>query len=143
MTTYAFDPQLVADPVTFTRAAKASITVYDVGDTTNSTPLTLTDLSGLPLANPLTSTADAIIPAFMSTSPQVKLVGGGLTIPVGSFDSVLSAATAAQADAASSASSAASAASYAAGLLAGPLDGGNASSIFTSSFNFDGGTANG
>ena len=143
MTTYAFDPQLVADPVTFARAANANVTVYDANDNSNSTPLTLTDLNGLPLSNPLRSTGDAIIPPFQTTSAQVKLVGGGLTIPVGSFQSVLNAATAAQAAASSSAASAASAASYAAGLLGGSLDGGNASSTFTSSYNFDGGTANG
>jgi hypothetical protein len=96
LTTYAFDPQLVADPVTFQRAANASITVYDVADTSNSTPLALTDMNGLPLTNPLTSTADAIIGAFQTTSPQVKLVGGGLSIPVGSFQSVLDQATAAK-----------------------------------------------
>lgn len=97
MTTYAFDPQLVADPVTFARAANANVTVYDALDNTNSTPLALTDLNGLPLSNPLHSTSDAIIPAFQTTSAQVKLVGGGITIPVGSFQSVLDQATAAKA----------------------------------------------
>jgi hypothetical protein len=125
LTTYAFDPQLVADPVTFQRAANASITVYDVADTSNSTPLALTDMNGLPLTNPLTSTADAIIGAFQTTSPQVKLVGGGLSIPVGSYSELLNqvttaqqAATNAQSSAQTAATQATAAATSAAGVSA-------------------------
>ncbi|WP_138417970.1 hypothetical protein [Sinomonas gamaensis] len=143
MTDYQFETQLVADPVTFQRAATAKVTVYDIADTSNSAPLALKDLNGLPLPNPLTSTADAFIPPFVASSPLVKLVGGTLTVPAFSPKPLSDQAKAAQDAAAASAASAAQAASYAAGLLAGPLDGGNASTQFTGSFNFDGGNANG
>jgi hypothetical protein len=86
---YTFDQQIVADAVTFQRAANAQVFVYDINDTGNTTPLALTDLNGLPLTNPLTSSADAAIPAFKADVPQVKLVGGGLSVPAGSFDGVL------------------------------------------------------
>lgn len=96
MTTYAFDSQLVADPVTLQIAANASVAVYDSADTGNTTPLTLTDLNGLPLGNPLTSTAQGFIPAFQTTSSQVKLVGGGLTVLASSYQGLKSDADAAK-----------------------------------------------
>jgi hypothetical protein len=141
---YKFDSQIVADPVSFQRAPNASVAVYDADDASNTTLLALTDLNGLPLPNPLTSSADAFLPPFKTTSAQVKLVGANLTALLGtSFDALLDEAQAASDSAAAAAASAASAASYAAGLLGGTLDGGNASSTFTSSYNFDGGNANG
>lgn len=143
MADYQFDTALVVDPITLQRAAKASVTVYDAADAGNTTPLALKDLNGLPLPNPLTSTAEAFIPGFKTSSTQVKLVSSGLTVYAASYKALLDQATAAQAAASASAAAAADAASSAAGMLGGALDGGNASSTYTAGFNFDGGNANG
>ncbi|MDQ4502194.1 LamG-like jellyroll fold domain-containing protein [Sinomonas sp. ASV322] len=89
MTDYPFDSTLVADPVTFARAANASVTVYDVADTANASPLALKDLNGLPLPNPLASSKDAFLPPFVAGVPQVKLVGGGLTVTASSYKGML------------------------------------------------------
>jgi lysophospholipase L1-like esterase len=85
MADYTFESELIADPVTFQRAANAQITVYDVDDTAGATPLVLKDLNGMSLANPLTSSADAFVRAFSTTSPQVRLVGGGLAVARSSY----------------------------------------------------------
>ncbi|WP_138443508.1 GDSL-type esterase/lipase family protein [Sinomonas susongensis] len=85
MADYQFDTALVVDPITLQRAAKASVTVYDAADAGGVTPLALKDLNGLPLPNPLTSTAEAFVPAFVTTSSQVKMVGGGLTVYASSY----------------------------------------------------------
>ncbi|MFF1382759.1 hypothetical protein ACFVWT_04255 [Arthrobacter sp. NPDC058288] len=82
MTDYPYESQLVADPLTFQRAVNSSVTVYDIDDTSESTPLALKDLSGLPLANPVTSSADAFTPPFIAPADGVKLVGAGLIVPV-------------------------------------------------------------
>ncbi|QSZ53261.1 hypothetical protein RI444_15505 [Paenarthrobacter sp. AT5] len=88
MADYTFESELVADPYSFDRAANASITVYDVADENETTPLALKDMQGLPLANPLTSSAEAFVPAFIAPSPEVKMVGGGLRVPRASFKGV-------------------------------------------------------
>ncbi len=100
MTDYIHDSALVADSVSFLRAANASITVYDADDATNAVPLILKDLNGLPLANPLTSSQDAFTPpAFVTSSAQVKLVGGGLTVVLNSYQGLREDALAAQTEA--------------------------------------------
>lgn len=96
MTAYQFDSILVADPVTFQRAINATVTVYDVADTGNTTPLPLKDLNGLPLPNPLTSNADAFLPPFTTTSPHVKLVAGTLALAQASYEALLDEARAAK-----------------------------------------------
>lgn len=80
MTDYPYAGILLADAVTFQRAPNAVVTVYNIDDATNSTPLGLTDLTGLPLPQPLTSSSDAFLPPFVAQVDGVKLVGGGLTI---------------------------------------------------------------
>jgi hypothetical protein len=112
---YAFEPILLIDAANPTsRAASASVTVYDANDAGNTTPLALTDLNGVPLTNPLTSTADAFTPAFSSPSSQVKIVGGGLTVVAGSYSGLLDELTTAQNAASNSAADAQSAADDAA-----------------------------
>lgn len=100
MADYPIDFQLVADPVTFQRAPNAMVTVYDINDANNTTPLALKDLNGLPMANPMKSTAEAITPPFIAPVPDVKLFGGGYTIPASSAkglrDAAAASATAAQ-----------------------------------------------
>lgn len=99
MTDYIHDAALVADSASFQRAPNASITVYDADDATNAVPLVLKDLNGLPLTNPLTSSQDAFTPAFITSSAQVKLVGGGLTVVLNSFQGLREDALAAQVEA--------------------------------------------
>jgi hypothetical protein len=99
MTDYIHDAALVADSASFQRAPNASITVYDADDATNAVPLVLKDLNGLPLPNPLTSSQDAFTPAFVTSSAQVKLVGGGLTVVLNSFQGLREDALAAQVEA--------------------------------------------
>ncbi|KHL01921.1 hypothetical protein [Sinomonas humi] len=70
--------------------------MYDVSDTGNTTPLPLKDLSGRPLRNPLTSSADAFLPEFTTTSPQVKLVAGTLAVSHASYKALLAEARAAK-----------------------------------------------
>ncbi|MEW1813285.1 hypothetical protein AB0284_21590 [Pseudarthrobacter phenanthrenivorans] len=93
---YAFESQLVIDPITGAKAANASVTVYDANDTANSTPLALTDMNGTVLQNPLTSTADAFIPPFMADVYKVKLVGGGLVVVAWSGEGLVTEAKAAK-----------------------------------------------
>lgn len=96
MADYTYESELVADPFTFQRAANSAITVYDVTDENETTPLALKDLNGLPLPNPLTSSADAFVPPFVTSSPQVKMVGGGLRVAKSSFQGVRNEAVAAR-----------------------------------------------
>ncbi|KUM34523.1 SGNH/GDSL hydrolase family protein [Arthrobacter sp. EpRS71] len=96
MADYTYESELVADPFTFQRAANSAVTIYDVNDESESTPLALKDLNGLPLPNPLTSSADAFVPPFVTTSPQVKMSGGGLKVAKPSFQGVRDEAVAAR-----------------------------------------------
>jgi hypothetical protein len=84
MTNFPFDMQLVVDAVTLTTVSNGQVYIYDPADTSNSTPLPLTDPNGLPLSQPLMSSNNAFIPAFVTTLPQVKWTGAGFS---GFFDS--------------------------------------------------------
>ncbi|WP_324644140.1 hypothetical protein [Pseudarthrobacter sp. LT1] len=99
MTDFPYEGQLIADPVTFQRATNAQVYVYDANDTTNSTPLALKDASGLPTANPLTSSADAFVKPIYAPSQDIKYVGAGLTVFVSSAKGMRDAAAASAADA--------------------------------------------
>ena len=110
MTDYVHDQVLLADAVSFTRAPNSSVTAYDANDEAETTPLTLKDLNGLPMGNPMVSSADAFIPTFVSTSPLVKLVGGGLAVISASYKGVRDEAIAAKVAAQEAAADAAEAA---------------------------------
>ncbi|QOD04874.1 SGNH/GDSL hydrolase family protein [Pseudarthrobacter sp. BIM B-2242] len=97
MPDYPFEGQLLADPVSFQRAVSAQITVYDANDATNSTPLALKDASGVPTANPLTSSSDAFVKPIYAPSPDIKYVGAGLSVFVSSTQGMRDAAEAAAA----------------------------------------------
>lgn len=85
MTNYPFDMQLVVDPFnTSNVVANGQVFIYDPSDTANMSPLVLTDPNGLPLANPLISSSNGFLPAFIAAVPQVKWAGSGF---VGFFDS--------------------------------------------------------
>lgn len=118
MVDYPYAGILVADAVTFRRATSAAVTVYDANDTASATPLALKDLSGLPLPNPLTSTADGFVPPFITTSEGVKLVGGGLAVVEYSHKGIRDAASAA----AAAAQISAQAATATAALVGAPAD---------------------
>jgi len=131
VTDYPYAGTLVADPITFQRAANAMITVYDANDTTNSTPLALKDTTGLPMANPVKSTGDAFIPPMLCPSEGRKLVGGGLTVIEFSHKGMSDAAAAAASEALGSAESAqaaraaaesAAAAASGGGIAVDPID---------------------
>ncbi|SEI44488.1 Zinc carboxypeptidase [Arthrobacter sp. yr096] len=113
MTDYVHDQVLVADAASFTRAPNSAITAYDANDAAETTPLALKDLNGLPLGNPMVSSADAFTPAFVTTSPQVKLVGGGLSVLSESYKGVRDEAVAAKVAAQAAAADAAEAAALA------------------------------
>ena len=123
MADYTYESELVADPFTFQRANNAAVTIYDVNDESESTPLALKDLNGLPLPNPLTSSADAFVPPFVTTSPQVKMSGGGLKVAKPSFQGVRDEAVSAR-NAAQESQAAAAAAQTAAELAAQAAAGG-------------------
>ncbi|MEZ2373132.1 sialate O-acetylesterase [Arthrobacter sp. RCC_34] len=90
MTDNVFSGILVADPYTFSRAANSAVTVYDSLDANNTTPLALQDLNGLALPNPLTSSPDAFLPDFRTTSANIKLVSAnGLTISASSIQAII------------------------------------------------------
>lgn len=102
MTDYPFDMQLVVDPFnTANVVANGQVYIYDPADVGNTTPLALTDPNGLPLANPLFSNSNGFLPAFVTTSPQVKWVSGGFVGYFASFtglrDEAFAASAAAQA----------------------------------------------
>lgn len=121
MADYPYEGQLIADAVTFQRAPNAAITVYDANDTSNTTPLALKDTSGLPLANPLTSSADAFTRPFYAPSQDIKLVGGGLTVFVSSAKGMRDAAAASAAAAEESRQEAAAAGANAAAVASAAL----------------------
>jgi lysophospholipase L1-like esterase len=110
MADYPYEGQLIADPVSFQRAQSAQVTVYDAADTTNSTPLALKDASGLPTANPLTSSSDAFVKPIYAPSQDIKYVGAGLTVFVSSAKGMRDAAAGAAAAAQEAANSAVAAA---------------------------------
>lgn len=107
MPLYPFETQLVvsadASHVVLTNAV---VTIYDPSDTGMTTPLALTDLNGLPLANPVAVNSNGFLPAFQASVPQVMWTGGGYTGYLGSYKGILDEAIAARVSAAAAASSA-------------------------------------
>ncbi|MBW4094575.1 MAG: hypothetical protein HIU81_03870 [Acidobacteria bacterium] len=100
MATYPFDMQLAEDATALGNvAASSSITLYDPADTAKTTPVTITDLNGLPLANPMTTTAQGFIPAFIGPLPQLRWSGGRYSGLLNSYRGLLDQATTAAQDA--------------------------------------------
>lgn len=122
MADFVHDQVLLADAASFTRAPNASVTAYDANDAANSTPLALKDINGLDLTNPMVSSADAFTPAFVTTVPQVKLVGGGLSVLSASYrglrDEAIAASASAEASKLAAESSATNAGAAASTILA-------------------------
>ena len=100
MADYPIPTQLVVDE-RLIPAANAQVTVYDLNDTNNTTPLALKDLNGNPVANPIQTTANALSPAILVPVTDVKFVSPstGLALPVISVEGLRDAAQAAADDA--------------------------------------------
>jgi hypothetical protein len=80
MTNYPYTMQLVVDPDNPRNVVAAgAVSIYDGDDTAHTTLLTLTDPSGVPISNPITSNANGFTPPFVTTSPQVLWVSAGYT----------------------------------------------------------------
>ncbi|HEY1158604.1 MAG TPA: hypothetical protein VGE95_20265, partial [Arthrobacter sp.] len=61
---YTYDPIFAADPSNAANvAASASITIFDPNDPSKA-PVTITDVTGSPLPNPITVNAKGFGPAF-------------------------------------------------------------------------------
>lgn len=98
MALYPFDTQLVVDASNPGLVmTNAQVTIYNPTDTSRTTPLTLVDTAGLPLANPVTTTAQGFLPAFQATISQVMWYAGGYSGYLNSYKGLLDAALAAQA----------------------------------------------
>ena len=111
MADYPIPTQLVVDE-RLVPAANAQVTVYDLNDTNNTAPLALKDMNGTPIANPITTTANALTPPIMVPVTDVKFVdpSTGLALPVISVEGLRNTAQAAATDAAAAKDSAASSA---------------------------------
>ena len=106
MPTYPFDTQIVfASDNPGVIMTNATVSIYSPSDLSLTTRLTLTDTFGLPMANPVTVTAQGFVPAFRATIPQVRWVAGGYSGYLNSYQGVLDAALAAQAAAEAAAAS--------------------------------------
>jgi len=80
MANYPYRMQLVVDPDNPRNVVAAgSVSIYDSEDTGKTTLLTLTDPSGVPIPNPITSNANGFTPPFVTTSPEVLWVSGEFT----------------------------------------------------------------
>lgn len=108
---YTYDPIFAADPNNpSTVASNAAITLFNPADT-GKAPITITDVTGSPLPNPITVNRNGFGPAFQhATLDRVGWSGGGFTGYFTSYEGMkaeaVSARTAAQ-EAATNAGSAA------------------------------------
>lgn len=126
MVDYPYRMQLAEDPSAPGNVARnAEVTFYDPADTAGTTPLTLKDPSGLPLANPVTTTSDGFIPALIGPVPEMMWKGAGYTGYLSSYEGLRDEAQAAADQAgvsAAAASASEQAAKDAAALVDAPAD---------------------
>lgn len=96
MTLYPFEMQIAVDANNpDTVVAAGVVTVTDPGDSSN-TPITLVDPAGIPMANPITTSAQGFIPAFQATIPHVKWSDGTYAGFLSSYKGLLNEAIAAR-----------------------------------------------
>lgn len=77
MVDYPYRMQLVVDPDNPRNVvAGGSVSIYDSADTGKTTLLALTDPSGVPIPNPISSNSQGFTPPFVCTSPEVLWVSG-------------------------------------------------------------------
>lgn len=113
MTDYSFDPIPVIDPASGTPLRNLIGQVYAPTDTSFVTPLTVKDLTGLPMSG--VAVGDLYVSVAFRVTDQKKVVwkSGGYIIPMTSTDSIIADSEQAASDAAAAASSAAASASTA------------------------------
>lgn len=96
MTLYPYETQLVLNSNgSSVLVTDAVVTIYDASDTNMVTPLSLVDISGAPLTNPVQVSRQGFLPAFQATTPQVLWSGGGFFGYLNSFRGLLDEAAAA------------------------------------------------
>jgi hypothetical protein len=89
LTLYQFEVNLAVDPNNPDVILRGGqVTFYDPADVGLTTPLSLYDTNGLPLANPVTVSQQGFTPAFQADIPQVMWVGYGYSGYVSSFQSI-------------------------------------------------------
>lgn len=95
---YTYDTIFAADPSnTANVAANASITIFNPADATKA-PIAITDVTGVPLANPITVNKNGFGPAFQhATLDRVGWFGAGFTGYFTSYEGLKAVAVAAQA----------------------------------------------
>lgn len=113
---YLYVSRAVVDPLTMTAVANANLQAYAPADTGHTTPLVVTDPTGVTLAA-IKSNHLALSEPFISDLPLVVLSDGTYSVPVDSPQGLLDAAEAAEAAAASSATSSAASADAAEAVL--------------------------
>lgn len=116
---YSYDPIFAADPSNAANvAANAAILIFNPADT-GKAPITITDVTGAALPNPITVNKNGFGPAFQhATLDRVGWFGAGFTGYFTSYEGMKAVATAAQAAAAASASAASNSTSSAAASAA-------------------------
>jgi len=93
---YTYDPIFATDPNnTENVAANASIIIFDPADETMA-PITITDVTGAALPNPITVSKNGFGPAFVASIERVGWHGGSFTGYFTSYEGIKAAAVAAQ-----------------------------------------------
>lgn len=83
-----FNNIFAIDPIDLTKvAANAEVVIFAPGDE-SMTPLVLTDVDGLPLPNPITTSEQGFGPAFIAPLDTVAWAGGGLSNIMESYSAV-------------------------------------------------------
>jgi len=114
VTDYPFEQQLVVDPENPENVVRdGEVWIFDPADVDGLAPLALTDPSGLPIVQPLRSTPNAFLPAFIAPVPQVLWKSGPYQNYFNSYTGMLDQALAAAAAAAVAATEAAASAAAA------------------------------
>lgn len=116
MVAYTFPSYPALDPTTETLVRGASGQVYDINDTAGSTPLSITDLNGLPLAEVKTTEQGITTPFRVEDKPEVIWRSGSYAIPLSAPKAMRDAAESSAQSAASSATDAAETAESVANL---------------------------
>lgn len=97
MTLYPFEVQLAVDANNPNVVVQENtVTFYDPADTSLITPLALVDPLGLPMANPITTSAAGFTPAFQALIPHVMWTDGTYAGYLSSYKGMLDEATAAK-----------------------------------------------
>lgn len=97
MTLYPFEVQIAVDATNPSVVVQENaVTFYDPSDTSMITPLALLDPFGLPLANPITTSAAGFTPAFQASIPHVMWTDGTYSGYLSSYKGMLDEAIAAR-----------------------------------------------